>query len=267
MTTLTDKRILLTGGTSGIGQSAAILAAQAGADVAFCGLRDDDGARATREAIEAAGGRAFFQAVDLGDTDAARDFARSAIDFLGGVDGLVNNAGTNFWHGVAGASKTQIERCFDLNFYAGWAISQEVYPAMKAAGGGKIVNMASIHGRFTNPGVFPYNVSKAMVIALTTSQSLEWGRDNIQAVAIAPGMIHTPLLDEYLATVDNAEAELNRLTARYPLGRTGRPEDVGSLIVYLLSDENRFISGNTIFVDGGLSTMDPEASYEEWNAD
>ncbi len=261
-TTLTQKRLLLTGGTSGIGQSAAILAAQAGADVAFCGLRDDEGARATRAAIEAAGGRAFVQAVDLGDTDAARDFARAAINFLGGVDGLVNNAGTNFWHGVAGASKAEIQHCFDLNFYAGWAISQEAYPALKAAGGGMIVNIASIHGRFTMPGVFPYNVSKAMVIALTTSQSLEWGRDNIQSVAIAPGLIRTALLDEFLEDKEDPEAAIASITTRYPLGRAGRPEDVGSLIVYLLSGQNRFISGNTIFVDGGLSTMDPEASYE-----
>ena len=251
---LENKRILVTGGTTGIGQATAILAAQAGADVAFCGLTAE-GADKTIAAVEAAGRRAFFRALDLSDLDAARDFARAAIQFLGGLDGLVNNAGNNFWHGVVGATYEQIQRCFMLNFYAAWAVSQEAYPALKAAGGGMVVNLSSIHATRTAPGVFPYNVSKAMMSSMTASMALEWGADNIQAVAIAPGLIMTPLADAFFNTFSDPLAAQRQMERHYPLQRSGRPEDIGAMIVFLLSRQCLFISGETILVDGGISVQ------------
>jgi len=251
---LHSQRILITGGSTGIGQATAILAAQAGADVAFCGLTDD-GADETVAAIEAAGRRAFYRALDLTDLDAARQFARDSIAFLGGLDGLVNNAGNNFWYSVAGATFEGIHRCFLLNFYAAWAISQEAYPALKAAGGGMVVNLASIHAARTGPGVFPYNVSKAMMESMTQSMALEWGPDNIQAVAIAPALILTPLADAYFATTPDPAAERARLERQYPLQRAGAPTDIGSMIVFLLSRQSRFITGTTVFIDGGSSAQ------------
>jgi NAD(P)-dependent dehydrogenase (short-subunit alcohol dehydrogenase family) len=252
--TLTGKRVIVTGGTSGIGQAIAIACAEAGADVAFCGLTEA-GAEVTRAAIERAGRRAFFQAFDISDLDAARRFAQASITFLGGLNGLVNNAGTNFLYGVAGATYEDIQRCFALNFYPAWALSQEAYPALKAAGGGAIVNMASIHAERTKPGFFPYNASKAAIVALTKSIAIDWGADNIRAVAIAPALIHTPLADAYFDQFDDPVAVRRRLEANYPLDRSGRPEDVASLAVYALSDANRFLSGNTILVDGGISAL------------
>jgi NAD(P)-dependent dehydrogenase (short-subunit alcohol dehydrogenase family) len=249
---LQGKRVLVTGGTTGIGQATAMLAAQAGADVAFCGLTEA-GAADTLRAIEAAGQRAFFRALDLSDLDGARAFARDAIADLGGLDGLVNNAGNNFWHSIVGASYAQIQTCFQLNFYAAWAISQEAYPALKAAGGGMVVNLASIHGTRTSPGVFPYNVSKAMMSAMTQSMALEWAGDNIQAVAIAPGLIMTPLADLYFNQFDDPVAAQRQMERHYPLQRSGKPEDIGAMIVFLLSRQCSFITGETILIDGGLS--------------
>ena len=251
---LANKRIIITGGTSGIGQATAIMAAQAGADVAFCGLTED-GADKTTVAIQAAGRRSFFRALDLGDLPAARQFTRDAIEFLGGLDGLLNNAGANFWYSVTGATYEGIQRCLDVNFFSAWAVSQEAYPALKAAGGGMVVNIASIHAERTLPTVFPYNVAKAAVAAMTKSMALEWGPDNIQAVAIAPALILTAMADEYLDKFEDREAELKRMERHYPLKRSGRPEDIASLVVYLLSGANRFISGQTILVDGGISAL------------
>jgi NAD(P)-dependent dehydrogenase (short-subunit alcohol dehydrogenase family) len=251
---LHNKRIIVTGGTTGIGHATAVLAAQAGADVAFCGLTEE-GAAGTSQAIEAAGRHAFFRALDLSNLDAARQFARDAIRFLGGLDGLVNNAGTNFFQSLLGATYESIQQCLMLNFYASWAISQEAYPALKVAGGGMIVNLASIHAQRTGPGVFPYNVSKAMMAAMTQSMALEWGSDQIQAVAIAPGLILTPLAEAYFNTFDDPAAEQARMESRYPLKRGGRPEDIGSLIVFLLSRQSLFISGTTILVDGAMSAQ------------
>jgi NAD(P)-dependent dehydrogenase (short-subunit alcohol dehydrogenase family) len=251
---LINRRIIVTGGTSGIGRAVVESVAAAGGDVAFCGLTDD-GADEVRAVVDAAGGRALFRALDLRDREAARQFTAAAIDFLGGLDGLVNNAGANFWTGVNGATYEGIQTCFAVNFYSAWAVSQAAYGALKAAGGGVVVNLASIHAQRTLPGVFPYNVSKAMMVAMTQSMALEWGPDNIRAVAIAPGLIRTGLLDEYLAQHEDPAAELARMEGHYPGGRSGDPEDVASLIVFLLSGVSRFISGNTILVDGGISGL------------
>ncbi len=259
---LKGKRIIITGGTAGIGQGIALLAAAEGAEIAFCG-HSEDGADQTFAAVEKAGGRSFFQALDLSDEEAARQFGRDSIEFLGGLDGLVNNAGANFWHGVAGATRQEIEDCFSLNFYAAWALAQEAYPALKEAGGGMIVNMASIHARHTMPGTFPYNVSKSMLVQLTKSIAVEWGRDNIQCVAIAPGMTMTPAVDEFASRYDDPGALIRQFTNTYPLGRGARVEDIASTVVHLLSGTNRFISGTTIYIDGGLGALDPEARYEE----
>ena len=251
---LQNKRVIITGGTSGIGRAAAIQAAQAGADVAFCSLTPEGSAQ-TIEEIEKVGRRAFFRALDVGDLDAARRFTQESIQFLGGLDGVVNNAGANFWYSVAGATYEGIQRCLHVNFYSAWAVSQEAYPALKAAGGGVVVNIASIHAERTLPGVFPYNVAKAAVAAMTKSMALEWGADNIQAIAIAPGLIMTGMAEEYLAKFEDPVQELKRLESHYPLQRAGQPDDVASLIVYLLSGANRFISGQTILVDGGISAL------------
>ncbi len=249
---LHNKRILITGGTSGIGQAVAVSAARAGADVAFCGLTEE-GAAETVKAVEQAGRRAYFQALDLSDLNAARRFTRAAVDQLGGVDGLVNNAGTNFFHGVLEATKEDIERCFAVDFYPAWAMSQEVYPTLKAAGGGVIVNVASVHAERTSPGAFPYNAAKAALVALTKSQALEWGGDNIRAVVLAPAFILTPLAQAYLDEQEQPKEALRELEEDHPIGRVGQPEDVASLVVYLLSDVNRFITGSAILVDGGVS--------------
>lgn len=258
---LTGKRIVITGATSGIGQTTAKMAARAGADIAFCGITEE-GASDTIAAIEQAGRRAFFRAFDVADQDATRQFGRDAIAFLGGIDGLFNNAGAAFTWGVAATDREKLDRCLAVNFYAAWALAQEAYPHMKAAGGGVIVNVASVHARHTIPGMFPYNVSKAMMVALTQSIAIEWGRDNIQCVAVAPGLIMTAAVDAFMAQQPDPAGTLQRFSDSYPLGHGGRTEDVASLVVYLFSGVNRFISGTTVFVDGGLGALDPEARYE-----
>lgn len=251
---LTNKRIIVTGATMGIGQAVAIRAAREGADVAFCGLTTQ-GADDTIRAIEAAGQRAFFWTVDLCDLNAARHFAREAIAALGGLDGLVNNAGANNWHSVLGATFEDIDRCFRTNFYHAWAISQEAYPHLKAAGGGIIVNLSSVNAEATLPGVFPYNVAKAMLLALTKSIALEWGRDNIRSVAIQPGLVMTNLAVEYFNKFPDPEAEKARMFNFYPLTRGARPEEIAATVAHLLSGQNGFITGVPLLIDGGITAL------------
>lgn len=254
MGVLTNKKIIVTGATSGIGQAIAVRCAQEGADMAFCGLTEQ-GADETSAAIEQAGQRGFFKVVDLRDLDAARQFAREAIDFLGGLDGLVNNAGANTWHSVLNATFEDLDNCFRTNFYHAWALSQEAYPALKAAGGGVIVNMSSIHAERTLPGVFPYNVAKAMLVSLTKSIAIEWGRDNIRSVAIQPGLVMTNLAVEYFNKSDDPEAARHRSEGIYPAGRGARPEEIAATVAHILSSDNSFLNGVPILIDGGISAL------------
>ncbi len=251
---LQDKRIIVTGATSGIGQAIAIRAAQEGADVAFCRLTEQ-GAAETIAAIEAAGRRAFFRAVDLRDLDAARAFAREAVAALGGLNGVVNNAGANTWHGVLESRLEDLDNCFRTNFYHAWAISQEAYPYLKAAGGGVIVNMSSTQADRTIIGAFPYNVAKAMLVALTKSIALEWGKANIRAVAIQPGLVLTALAEEYFRKFPDPELERRKSEGIYPLKRAARPEEIAATVVHILSGENGFINGVAVLIDGGLSAF------------
>ncbi|MER3553707.1 MAG: short-chain dehydrogenase [Meiothermus sp.] len=246
---LEGRRIVVTGGTSGIGQAVAAGCAEAGADVAFCGLTEE-GANETRARVEKAGGRSYFEAFDVADLDRLTAFARRAEEFLGGVDGLVNNAGSNFFRGVLGAQKADLDRCFAVDFYPAWVLSKALHPALSEREG-VVVNIASVHAQHTEPGAFPYNAAKAALVALTQSQALEWGRDGIRAVAVAPGLIETRLAHLFFGQSPDPEAERARHMARHPIRRNGQPQDVASLIVYLLSPANRFLTGTTVTVDGG----------------
>lgn len=250
---LADKRILVTGATSGIGRAIALACAEAGADVAFCGLTAE-GAEDVRLAIEAFGRRAYFEVLDVGDLEGCRAFVDRSAAFLGGLDGLVNNAGTNFNHGVLGATAEQIDRCLRVNFYSAWAMAQAAHPYLKAAGRGVVVNISSIHATQTMPGAFPYNASKAAMSALTQSMAIEWAADNILSVAIAPGWTLTPLNTNAFDNHPDPEGERRRIDEAHLLGRMARPEDIASFAVYLLSEANGSMNGNTVRIDGGQHT-------------
>lgn len=251
---LRGRRVLITGASSGIGRAIALQAIHAGADVALCGL-EETAARELEDARHQAGRHGFYRAFDLTDLTATRAFVREAIAVLGGLDGVVNNAGSNFFHGVLGASEADIARCFAVDFYPAWAISQEAHAALKAAGRGVVINIASIHAERTEAGAFPYNAAKSALVALTRSLALEWGEDGISAVAIAPALVTTPLVERYLAQFPDPAAERARLEAQHPLRRAAAPDEVAALAIFLLAGQSRFITGTTIFVDGGISAQ------------
>jgi NAD(P)-dependent dehydrogenase (short-subunit alcohol dehydrogenase family) len=250
---LFGKKLLITGATSGIGEALLKMCVKQGAHVAWCGL-SSDGYDEVQNEIDTLnlGTQSFFRAFDIADRDETRKFVQDSIVALGGLDGVVSNAGTNFFQGILEATHEDITKCLDVNFFPAWVIAQEAYQALKASGQGKFIITSSIHSTMSLPGAFPYDISKAAVSAFVRSLTLSWSRDNIQAVAVAPGLVRTPLVDESFRYLDDPEGEWDKYRAWHPLKREGMPDDIASLIVYLLSDENRFITGNTILVDGGL---------------
>ena len=253
---LTDRRAIVTGASSGIGAAVALALAQAGADVAGCGIEpaESDGAQAFLAGAVKHGRRAFYQTVDVADAVAARTFVRWAAEQLGGLDIVISNAGRNLFAGVEHTDETLWEANLNLNLAAHWRVAQAAKPYLDQAAQPVVVIMASIQAYRTMPGAFPYNVAKAALVGLVHSLALEWG-PHIRAVGVAPGYIDTPMNAALFAQAPDPAARRAAAVALHPVGRLGQPSEVGALCAFLCSPLAGFISGNTILIDGGRSAV------------
>ncbi len=253
---LSGRRAIVTGASSGIGAAVALALAQAGADVAGCGLEppESEGARGFLAGAAENGRRAFYQTVDLTEAQAARAFVSWAARQLGGIDYVVSNAGANLFGGAEHTSEELWEANMNLNLAAHWRVAQAAKPFLDQAEQPVVVIMASIQGYRTLPGAFPYNVAKAALIGLVHSLALEWG-PHIRAIGVAPGFIDTAMNVALFATEPDPAARRAQIEALHPVGRLGKPSEVGALCAFLCSPLAGFISGNTILIDGGRSAV------------
>jgi NAD(P)-dependent dehydrogenase (short-subunit alcohol dehydrogenase family) len=242
MGVLEGARALVTGGGSGIGRATCRRMAVEGARVAVLDV-DGDAAKAVAEEV---GGRAYV--ADVGDADAVTAAVREAARDLGGLTVLFNNAGVGGLSRLHQWDRAQLRQVLRVNLEGVlWGL-QAAIPLMLASGGGSIVNTASISGVRPAAGEGPYAATKAAVAALTASTALELAPD-IRVNAVSPGMIRSQLTAPLLALPD----EEDRHRTRTPMGRVGEPEDVADLVVFLCSDQARFITGQNIVVDGGMT--------------
>ncbi len=253
---LTGRRAIVTGASSGIGAAVALALAEAGADVAGCGIEaaESAGAHGFLAGASRHGRRAFYQTVDLSDAAAARPFVRWAAEQLGGLDFVISNAGRNLFAGVEHTDEALWEANMNLNLAAHWRVAQAAKPFLDQAEQPVVVIMASIQAYRTLPGAFPYNVAKAALIGLVHSLALEWG-PHIRAVGVAPGYIDTPMNAALFAQASDPAARRAAAVALHPVGRLGRADEVGALCAFLCSPLAGFISGNTILIDGGRSAV------------
>ena len=243
--------VLVTGSTRGIGRATAELFAAHGAHVIVHGL-EDDGETVGR--IRSAGGTADFVAADLTEEGAAERIVDFAMEQAGRLDVLVNNAGANVFGGVLDTDIATWNRCLDLDLRAVWLCSRA---AARVMDGGAIVNVASNHAFSTLPGVFPYNVAKAGVLALTQSLAIELAP--IRVNAVCPGYVDTQITDTYFGGFADPAAERARIEALHPLNRIGQPEEVARAVLFLAGDG--FTTGTSLTIDGGRSALmqDPPA--------
>jgi len=167
---------------------------------------------------------------------------------------LVNNAGFNLFKGIQETTLEEWEAIFKVDSTGVYLVTKAALPLLKAAGGASVVNIASVHAQLTVANITAYAAAKGAVVAMGRSLAQELGPLGIRVNTISPGFMDTPLLDRWLASEPDPAATMARVNGYHPLGRIGRPEDIGNLATFLAGDVSGFITGANIVIDGGLTT-------------
>ncbi len=243
---LSGRVAIVTGASKGLGKSMALALAGAGADVALH-ARDVEGLKAVKKAIEALGKRAEFFVADVLNKSQIEAGVEETIGTFGHIDILVNNAGVNIRKPVLELSPEEWDLVVSTNLKGYFLMAQAVVPHMLSRGGGKVINMASILGAVALPTQVAYASSKGGVIQMTKVMALEWAKRGIQVNAIGPTYFETPLV----AQLRNDPERFNFIVDRTPMGRWGQPEELAGVVVFLASRASDFVTGQTIFIDGG----------------
>lgn len=253
MTTLFDlsgRLALVTGSSQGIGLVLATGLAEAGAHVVLHG-RDAARLAVARERLSAAGHAVDTAAFDLTDADAVKAGVIKIRERLGVPDVLVNNAGTQIRGPLTDFTVEQWRAVVDTNLTSAFLMSQAVASGMLARGSGKIINIGSIQSQLARPSITPYSASKGGIVMLTKGLCADLAGYDIQCNALAPGYFATELTR---ALVEDEEFS-SWVRNRTPAGRWGRAEDLVGACVFLASDASRFVNGQVLFVDGGMSAV------------
>jgi len=245
---LKDKRIVLTGGASGIGRAIALRLAEEGAVVGILDL-NAAGAEETVAMIAKAGGRAYAYGVDIVEHAAVEASVAAFEREAGGVDGLVNNAGWDKVSTFVDSSPELWKRIVDINLYGPINCTHVVAKRLAAQGHGRVVTISSDAGRVGSSGESVYAACKGGVIALMKTCARELARRGVTFNSICPGPTDTPLFRSF----DPSGRLTDALQKAIPMRRLGQPEDYPGLVCFLLSDDAAFITGQTISVSGGLT--------------
>jgi NAD(P)-dependent dehydrogenase (short-subunit alcohol dehydrogenase family) len=256
---LENKTAFVSGATRGIGAGVARALAQAGCNVAGCGMADADHENVQNfiREVESHGRKALYLQGDLSQAETPAQLMEAVQSAWGGLDILISNAGRNTFRGAEFCSEDDWNKCMNLDLASHWRLAKAALPMLKASDGapaGCMVIMGSNHAHNTIPGCFPYNVAKAGLLALVQSLAIEWGPE-VRAVGIAPGFIDTPGNDAWFDSFPDPAAERLRTEQSHPVGGIGSVEEIGALCAFLASPFGAFISGTTLLVDGGRSAL------------
>jgi NAD(P)-dependent dehydrogenase (short-subunit alcohol dehydrogenase family) len=237
---------LITGASKGLGKALAGGLAKAGADLVLC-ARNMDELRQTKKEMEALGVRAEIFQMDVLNKESIQQAVASALGTFKQIDILVNNAGINIRKQVLDLQEEEWDQVLNTNLKGYFLVAQAVVPNMIERRKGKVINIASILGAVGLENQSPYASSKGGVIQLTKVMALEWARHGITVNAIGPTYFETPLV----ATLRNDPERFRFINERTPMGRWGQPEELEGTVIFLASKASDFITGQTIFVDGG----------------
>jgi glucose 1-dehydrogenase len=247
---LSSKVALVTGSSSGIGRAIALRLARDGADVCVHYRSDVDEANNARQQIEQMGSRAIAVQADVGKIVDVRRLVSETVNQLGRLDILVNNAGMEIMQPFLEVTEENYDRVLAVNlkgaFFCAQAAAQQM---VRQGGGGRIVNISSVHEDLPMPGNAPYCASKGGMRMMMRTLCLELAPYQITVNDVAPGAIATPINQ---ATLQSPEL-MGQLLAEIPLKRIGSPEEVADLVAYLVSPEAAYVTGSSYFIDGGLT--------------
>ena len=244
---LNGRKVLITGGASGIGLATARRFVDEGARVALLD-RDSGG---LEKAIQTLGEAAIAVHADVMDEANVQAAVEEAAQALQGLDGLVNSAGTSFWRSFADLTFAEWRRTLSINLDGVFLVCKAALPALKVAGKATIVNIASGAGLQPRANFSHYCASKGGLVLFTKAIAMDLARDNIRVNAVCPGIVMTPLVERNLALTGEREAAYQRYVSRNLMQRFGTAEEIADAVLWLSSSESAFVTGSALSVDGG----------------
>lgn len=249
MSKLDGKVAIVTGGGSGIGKAISELFAAEGAFVHILDLNEVGSAEVVNEIVNN-GGQAKLHVCSVAD----QNQVLQVVEEIGCVDILVNNAGIAHVGNLENCTESDFDKVFNVNVKGAYNSLYAVIPAMKANGGGAILNLASIAAVVGISDRFAYSMSKGAIYAMSMSVARDYMKDQIRSNSISPARVHTPFVDGFIAkNYPGRESEMfEKLSQSQPIGRMAKPDEIAKLALFLCSDDASFITGNDYPIDGGF---------------
>lgn len=256
MNRVEGKVAIVTGGSLGIGKASCLLLAREGAKVAVTDIKDDEGEQVVAE-INDVGGTAQYWHLDTSDEDNVSKVFADVRGRFGQIDVLVNNAG------IAGVnkptheiSKEEWEQVIAVNVNGVFFCTKHAVESMLDSGGGSIINLSSIYGLVGAADLPPYHASKGAVRLMSKNDALLYAKDDIRVNSIHPAFIWTPLVEELgRNSKQGIDKFREQLDSRHPIGHVGEPDDIAYGVLYLASDESKFVTGSELVIDGGYTAQ------------